>query len=104
MSFIDLKIELGKTNELLQRIATALERAVGPEFPSGEPGKQRKRGPESIMNYGNNDKIWLRENFTNLVHEKGLAPAEEQDLIDQAMRDFDQSVEEEAMGGSPEDL
>jgi len=93
---LDLQIQLTRTNELLARIAEALERAVGPAFPSGDPG-YRKRGPESIRQYGNGERLWLRENFQNLVHQKGLAPTQEQELLDQAMLEFDEAVENEAM-------
>jgi len=97
---LDFKIELHRTNELLERIATALERAVGPGLSSDHPGF-KKRGPEAISNYGNNDKIWLRQNFQNLVHQRGLAPAAEQELLDQAMAEYDQAVETEALEEEP---
>ena len=98
---LDLHVQLHRTNELLERIAVALERAVGPAYPGGEPG-YKKRGREAILNYGDTNKLWLRENFQNLVHEKGLAPAQERELLEQAMKEYDQSLEDEAMEEEPE--
>ena len=96
----DFHIELHRTNELLERIAISLERAVGPGIPEIGPAEfhHRKRGPESISNYGNNERIWLKDNFTNLVRDRGLAPAQEQEILDEAMKDYDQSVEKQALG------
>ena len=93
----DLHVELHRTNELLERIAGALERAVGPALPGSDPSF-KKRGPGSIKRYGDTDRLWLRENFQNLVHQKGLAPAQEQELLDQALAEYDEAVEAEAMG------
>lgn len=92
----DFNIQLAQTNELLTRIANALEAAVGPALIPPE-GKFYKRGPEAIKNYGTDEKIWLRENFTNLVHQQGRAPAQEQEMLDQAMAEYDQMVEDEAL-------
>jgi hypothetical protein len=96
----DLHVELHRTNELLERIAYALERAVGPDPKLIGPAEfhGRKRGPEAISNYGNNEKLWLKDNFINLSREKGLAPALEQELLDQAMKEYDQGVENQALG------
>jgi hypothetical protein len=96
----DFKIELHHTNELLERIAISLERACGK--PITELPDFKKRGPEAITKYGNENRIWLKENFQNLIHERGYAPDMEQQLLNQAMEEFDQAVETEAMGGSSE--
>ena len=93
----DLTIQLSRTNELLERIANALERAVGPGFIPPD-GKYVKRGPEAIVSYGNQERLWLKENATNLIREKGLAPALEQELLDETLQDYDQSVESQALG------
>lgn len=98
MSLLDFQLDLHRTNELLERIAKALEAAVGPALlPVG--GKFRKRGPEAIRTYGNNERLWLKDNFTNLIREKGYAPADEQALLDEAMGEFDQTVEDQAQNG-----
>ena len=96
----DLHVELHTTNELLRRIADALERAVGPDPRAFGPAERahRKRGPESISNYGNDERLWLKDNATNLIRERGLAPALEQDLLDQALKEYDQGVENQALG------
>ena len=102
MSLLDLQIDLHRTNELLERIAKALEAAVGPALLPASDGKFRKRGPEAIRTYGNNERLWLKDNFTNLIREKGYAPADEQALLDEAMQEFDQTVEDQAQNGDPE--
>lgn len=89
-------LDLHRTNELLERIANALEKAVGPALIPPD-GKLHKRGPEAITNYGNNERAWIKENATNLIQSKGLAPAEEQELLDQAMTEYDQGVESQAL-------
>jgi len=94
---LDFTIQLSRTNELLERIAKALEAAVGPALLPHD-GKFRKRGPEAIRNYGNNERLWLKDNFTNLIREKGYAPAQEQELLDEAMHEFDQAVESQSQG------
>ncbi len=63
----------------LERIANCLERAV-PPIPEERLGFH-KRGPESVISYGVNEKSWKRETLTNLIHKKGLAPAQEQELL-----------------------
>ena len=93
---LDFTIQLSRTNELLERIANALERAVGPGLIPLD-GKYKKRGPDSIVNYGNQERSWLKENTTNLLRERGLAPAEEQELLDAALAEYDQSVENQAL-------
>jgi len=92
----DLTVQLGRTNELLERIANALERAVGSGFIPPD-GTYKKRGPEAIVGYGNTERSWLKENATNLIREKGLAPAQEQELLDQTLLEYDQSVENQAL-------
>ena len=95
---LDFTIQLTRTNELLERIAVALERAVGPGIiPDAPYGKGKKRGPEAIINYGNQERSWLKEQARGLLHEKGLAPALEQELLDAALLEYDQSVENQAM-------
>ena len=99
MSFLNLSVELGKTNVLLERIANALEAAVGPAFLP-KNGTYKKRGSESIRTYGNNERLWLKDNFANTIREKGLAPAVEQEILDEALMEYDQSVESQALGES----
>ncbi len=79
-------------------MAKALEAAVGPALLPSPEGKFRKRGPESIRNYGNNERLWLKDNFANTIREKGLAPAVEQEILDEALTEYDLSVENQALG------
>jgi hypothetical protein len=93
---LDFTIQLTRTNELLERIANALERAAGPGLIPLD-GKYKKRGPESIVSYGNQERSWLKEQAQGVIREKGLAPALEQELLDEALMEYDQSVENQAL-------
>lgn len=99
----DLTIQLSRTNELLERIANALERAVGSGIIPVD-GKYHKRGPEAIVSYGNQERSWLKEQAQGALREKGLAPALEQELLDEAMLEYDQSVENQALDPEGEPL
>jgi hypothetical protein len=100
---LDFPIQLARTNELLERIANALERAVGPGLIPAS-GKYLKRGPEAIVNYGNQERSWLKENAMNLLSERGLAPALEQEILDEALAEYDQSVENQALNPESDPL
>jgi hypothetical protein len=67
----------------LERIAVCLERAV-PPIPEERLGFH-KRGPEAVISYGDNEKAWKRETLGKMVHRKGLAPSQEQELLDDLM-------------------
>lgn len=92
----DLTIQLSRTNELLERIANALERAVGPGMiPTN--GKYTKRGPKSIVNYGNQERLWLKENAASLISERGLPPELQDQMLEETLKEYDQSVESQAL-------
>lgn len=88
MSLIDFSVELHRTNDLLERIATALER-LNPPIPLDQL-QQTKRGPEAIISYGDDSRSWMSERVQNVIHEQGLAPAEEQELLNQAMNELNE--------------
>jgi hypothetical protein len=90
MALLDFTIQLSRTNELLTRIADALDRAV-PQLPDSRLGIY-KRGPESLRTYGDNEKTWIKEELYNLVHPQGLAPALEQELMDRALSEYDEGI------------
>ncbi len=81
---MDLHVELHWTNELLERIAVALEQKTVPFYPASS---QHKRGPESIVGYGDGERECLKQEIANLVHQQGLAPAQEQELIDETLNE-----------------
>ena len=95
----DFSIQLATTNALLERIATALERAVGPDLTLGPVEyKHRKRGPESIVSYGNQERSWLKENASSLIQEKGTPTGtSETKHSRETMEEYDQSVENQAL-------
>lgn len=68
----------------LSRIAGALDRAY-PPLDLDRQAVMRKRGPEAIMNYGDTEVRWLKENVTELVRAKGLAPRQEEEMISEIM-------------------
>lgn len=77
---MDFHIELRRTNELLERIANALERAVGPDVSSYEP---RQRQASEIVNYG--IRTWQREQLMQELKPMGLAPAMEDQILNEAL-------------------
>lgn len=49
MTLLELSADLKRTNELLERIAVSIERAVGPvEFADEEPRQIRRTEPQDI--------------------------------------------------------
>ena len=49
MALLELKVELARTNDLLERLVVAVERAVGPvEFADEEPRQIRRTEPQDI--------------------------------------------------------
>jgi hypothetical protein len=95
MALLELHVQLTRTNELLSRIAEALERAI-PIPPESRLGF-KKRGPDSLSTYGDNTKLWAKEELYNLIHPSGLAPAAEQEVLDRAMGELSDEIEE--LGG-----
>lgn len=76
MSFVSFQIELQKTNELLGRIAIALERIAGPE----QSHQHRQRQASEIVNYA--ERTWEREQILRELQPMGLAPEVEQQVLD----------------------
>jgi hypothetical protein len=91
MTLLDLQIDLHRTNELLTRIADALDRAI-PILPNERLGMKR-RGLDSLSSYGDNNRLWAKENLYNLIHDQGLAPAQEQELLNQSMAELSDEIE-----------
>lgn len=91
MPLIDFHADLTRTNELLTRIANALERAI--PIPPEERLGFKKRGPETLAHYGDNTKTWAKEELYNLIHPQGLAPSLEQELLDRAMGELSDEIE-----------
>ena len=83
----DFSIELQRTNDLLERIAFALERAVGPTLmdPSYKP---TVRGPEAMILYGDPKKSWIKEQIKEHLEPMGLSPAQNQEFMDRALKEF----------------
>lgn len=78
----------------LNRIADALDR-INPPLDIERYSSMKKRGPDAIVKYGEDHKQWAREQYSNLIHEGGLAPAREQELLDEMMTEVDGMDEEE---------
>jgi hypothetical protein len=73
----------------LNRIADGIDR-ISPPVDLERQSKMKKRGPEAIIRYGDDTKQWKSETFANLIHERGLAPAREQELLDKVMAESDE--------------
>lgn len=86
MALLDIHVQLTRTNELLERIASALERAI-PILPEERLGFT-KRGADSVIHYGDNEKTWAKEELYSMIHPNGLAPALEQEILDRAMENY----------------
>jgi len=87
MALLNFTANFSMVVSVLERIAHALERLAGPE-PEYRDVK-KKRGPESIITYGDNNREWAKEHFRNLIHEQGHAPEREQALLTVAMKRYD---------------
>jgi hypothetical protein len=100
MALLDLKIELHKTNELLERIALALERA----YPNYEPywEAKGKRGPDAIVSYGDDRKSWARQEVTRYVQEQGLSPAQSKIQIEKLLQEAEQAHLWDDLTGPPD--
>ena len=73
MTLLEVKAELSKTNELLERLVIAVERAVGPvAFEDEEPRKIRRTEPQDIGRVQANSTIkYLDKLKQNLEAGKG---------------------------------
>jgi hypothetical protein len=98
MALLDFHVQLTRTNELLTRIAEALERAI-PILPEERLGFH-KRGPESVIHYGDNEKAWAKEELYSMIHPQGMAPALEQELLDRAMENYGVPLEDQTDEGA----
>lgn len=87
MALINIQANFSVLLSTLDRIATALERAVGPVPGPLSDGK--KRGPESIVQYGNGDREWAKEHFRKVIKEQGHAPEREEALLNVALKRYD---------------
>ena len=94
MAFLNLTLELSKTNAFLERIAYALERIAGPELSIDSV---KKRGADSLVHYGNEERTWVKEVSQGLIHERGLSPEEEERLLAETMAEYSEPP-------SPQDL
>jgi hypothetical protein len=86
LALIEVNLSVQRIAEALERIAGALER-ISPPIPLRRLSTGSKRGPDAIIKYGDNENEWMRQEFTNLVREQGLAPSQEAELIRKMMAD-----------------
>jgi hypothetical protein len=89
MALLNINANFSMLVSVLERIAVALERTAGP--PAELPGDRiiKKRGPESIITYGDGDREWAKQNFRSLIHEQGHAPEREEALLNVSMKRYD---------------
>lgn len=87
MALINFTANFSLLVSVIERGVRALERLAGPEVMVLPDGK--KRGPESITQYGNEDREWAKEYFRGQVHEQGFAKDREESLVKVAMKRYD---------------
>lgn len=92
MSILTINADLGAVVSVLSRIADALDR-LSPPIQDYQLAL-KKRDASAIVRYGDEDRQWLRENFTNLIHEVGLAPAEEETLVQKMLSQYEGETDE----------
>lgn len=86
MAFINIQANFSMLVSILGRIADALERAV--PIPTLRDDR-KKRGPEAIVQYGNEAREWAKDHFRNTIHEQGFAPEREESLLRVALKRYD---------------
>lgn len=94
MALFDFQINLDQAVAQLTRIADALDR-LNPPPPLDRLATTRKREKSGIVNYGDNTKTWLSESITNIIHPQGLAPAQEQELLDKMLHHYQPEPDED---------
>jgi hypothetical protein len=87
-------IDLVSVSDALERIASALERLSPPITDSLIDPQLRKRGLESLVTYGDNNKLWVKENFQTLIEEQGLSPDQTREALVQALSEYQEDEEE----------
>lgn len=93
MGLLDRMVKLDQEERfllLIERIATALERIAGPDGIK-EP-IPTLRGPETLINYGENESQWTREQITTAVKAQGLSPEEEKQIIEEMLQDDEEDL------------
>ncbi|HEV2172526.1 MAG TPA: hypothetical protein VGR71_03115 [Nitrospira sp.] len=88
MALLNFTANFSVVVSVLERIAHALERLAGPE-PIFSDGNKKKRGPEAIIQYGNEEREWAKQHFRSLIREQGHAPEREEKLLTVAMKRYD---------------
>lgn len=95
MPLLSVSLDLSRTASALERIASALERLSPPISDALIDPQLVKRGPSSLVNYGNNNKLWLKENFQSIIQERGLSQDQSQEILSQALSEYNEEDEEE---------
>ncbi len=89
MALLNVNANFSILVSVFDRIAHALERLAGPEHNLPGDAPMKKRGPESIITYGDGQREWAKQHFRNLIHEQGHAPEREEALLNVSMKRFD---------------
>ena len=87
MALLNFTANFSLLVSVLERAVSALERIAGPEVVVLPAGK--KRGPEAIVQYGNEEREWAKDHFRNQIHEQGFAKDREESLMKVAMKRYD---------------
>lgn len=87
MALLNITANFELMCSIIERGVRALERMAGPEIETLPQNK--KRGAESIIQYGNEDREWAKEHFRSQIHEQGFAVDREESLMKVAMKRYD---------------
>lgn len=92
MSLIDLNLDPTRIALALERIADALERVAPPI--QAETLQYRKRGPESIVQYGNSDRLSMIDEVRSYIRGQGLSSEEERKAVYEVTQEYDKYQKE----------
>lgn len=90
MALVNFTANFSMLVSVLERAVRALERMAGPEVIVLPEGK--KRGPSSIVQYGNEEREWAKQHFRGEIQQQGFAKDREESLMKVAMKRYDYEI------------
>ncbi len=101
MALVNFTANFGLLVSVIERGVRALERLAGPEIVRLPENK--KRGPEAIVQYGNEEREWAKDHFRKTIHEQGFAKDREESLMKVAMKRYDYEMRHQNPNDAEED-
>ncbi len=87
MDILPIRSDMRETNELLTRIAVALERIAGPPVEPHEIKRNSK-----VIRYGQETDQWNKEQIKEMVASEGLSPEESAELLAQVLGQYGEAI------------